>query len=79
MRPKTLMLSTGMEGFWAVLSQSRTIQALVPYERWDVEQLYSSEQQPSKSYARFGAFVTVRPTLISCSFNFIEIPVCGYS
>lgn len=29
----------------------------MPRERWDADALYSTEAEPGKSYARFGAFL----------------------
>ena len=49
-----------MRGFWGVMSESRTVQTLVPHERWDADRAYSTEQQPGMSYARFAACLKVR-------------------
>lgn len=46
---------------------TRTLQGLVPRERWDVDALCSTEAEPGMSYARFGAFLQVglHPTAVS--------------
>lgn len=49
----------GVTGFWAALAGGETLQSLVPRERWDADAIYSTDAEPGKSYARFGAFLQV--------------------
>lgn len=49
----------GVAGFWAAVAGGETLQSLVPRERWDADAMYSTDAEPGKSYARFGAFLQV--------------------
>lgn len=41
------------------MTYEKTVQSLVPSERWDVDYYYSSDAKPGKAYARFAAFTEV--------------------
>lgn len=53
-------LGSGAETFWDGLLQSRTMQSVVPLERWDVDALYDPDGGSGKMYTRIAAFASVR-------------------
>ena len=55
------MLVADKVKFWGTLVEGRTVQSIVPRQRWDVDAFYDPDGGSGKMYTRIAATIQVSP------------------